>query len=67
MNEAETRAELIEPKLKESVIERTTKMFYVCCSRVKKNLVVFYHKPSSKVLEKAKNWFGSDNLIKVSE
>ncbi|NOX25596.1 MAG: N-6 DNA methylase [Deltaproteobacteria bacterium] len=30
----------------ESAIERTQKMFYVCCSRAKKSLVVFYHKPT---------------------
>ena len=50
---------------KESVIERTQKMFYVCCSRAKKNLVVFYHKPSATVLTKAKNWFGSENVQEV--
>jgi DNA helicase-2/ATP-dependent DNA helicase PcrA len=42
-------------------------MFYVCCSRAKKNLVVFYHKPSDNVLKEAKDWFGSDNVQEVSE
>ena len=51
---------------KESVIERTQKMFYVCCSRAKKNLVVFYPKPSDAVLAKAKNWFGNENVQEVS-
>jgi len=51
---------------KESIIERTKKMFYVCCSRVKNNLVVFYHKPSDKVLDMAGYWFGKDNLIDVN-
>lgn len=51
---------------KESVIERTQKMFYVCCSRAKKNLIVFYHKPSDAVLDKAKDWFGSENVQEVS-
>ncbi len=51
---------------KESVIERTQKMFYVCCSRTKKNLVVFYHKPSDAVLAKAKGWFGNGNVQEVS-
>ncbi len=51
---------------KESVIERTKKMFYVCCSRTKKNLVVFYHKPSETVLNKAREWFGEKNLIEVT-
>ncbi len=55
-----------ETRGKESVIERTQKMFYVCCSRAKKNLVVFYHKPSDAVLAKAKNWFGNENVREVS-
>jgi len=55
-----------EIREKESVIERTQKMFYVCCSRAKKNLVVFYHKPSDAVLAKATDWFGSENVQEVS-
>lgn len=51
---------------KDSVIERTQKMFYVCCSRAKKNLVVFYHKPSDAVLTKAKTWFGNEKVQEVS-
>lgn len=51
---------------KESIIERTQKMFYVCCSRAKKNLVVFYYKPSDAVLSKATVWFGSENVQEVS-
>ena len=50
---------------KESVIERTQKMFYVCCSRAKKNLVVFYHKPSDAVLDKANDWFGNENVQEI--
>jgi len=52
---------------KESIIERTKKMFYVCCSRAKNNLVVFYHKPSSKVLDMAQHWFEKDNLIDANQ
>jgi DNA helicase-2/ATP-dependent DNA helicase PcrA len=51
---------------KKSVIERTIKMFYVCCSRAKNNLIVFYHKPSDAVLNKAKEWFVEENLIEVT-
>lgn len=50
---------------KENIIERTLRIFYVCCSRSKNNLVVFYHKPSSSVLAKAKNLFGESNLIEI--
>lgn len=51
---------------KESVIERTKKMFYVCCSRAKKELVVFYYKPSYTVLKMARDLFGEENLINVT-
>lgn len=51
---------------KERIIDRTIKMFYVCCSRAKNNLVVYYHKPSSIVLSKAEYWFGKENLIQIS-
>ncbi|MBY0346303.1 MAG: UvrD-helicase domain-containing protein, partial [Neisseriaceae bacterium] len=42
----------------ESVLKRTQKLFYVCCTRAKEELVVYFHKPTDKVLEKAKDWFG---------
>ena len=51
---------------KESVIERTKKMFYVCCSRAKKDLIVFFHKPSDAVVKKANEWFGAENVIEVT-
>ncbi|MFV8357810.1 3'-5' exonuclease [Flavobacterium sp. XS1P32] len=45
-------------KDKEEIIERTQKLFYVCCTRAKENLAVYYLAPSEKVLETAKKWFG---------
>ena len=47
----------------ESVLERTEKIFYVCCTRAKENLVVFYDSPSAEVIEKAKVWFGNENVV----
>jgi len=49
----------------ESVLKRTQKIFYVCCTRAKKNLVVFYHKPDAGVVNKAKILFGNENVIKI--
>lgn len=40
-----------------SVAERTQKIFYVCCTRAKENLAVFFHNPDADVIEKAKEWF----------
>lgn len=48
-----------------SVIERTRKLFYVCCTRAKDMLAVYFHDPSPKVIEQAEVWFGSDNCIKL--
>lgn len=44
------------------VLKRTQKIFYVCCTRAKKSLVVFYHNPSPIVIDKAKDWFGESNV-----
>ncbi len=50
---------------KESVLLRTQKMFYVCCTRAKENLIVFYHNPSEGVIEQARVWFGAENVQKI--
>lgn len=49
----------------ESVLNRTQKIFYVCCTRAKENLAVFYHNPSASVIAKAKEWFGTDSVKEV--
>jgi DNA helicase-2/ATP-dependent DNA helicase PcrA len=48
----------------QSVLERTQKIFYVCCTRAKENLAVFYYNPSSAVIKKAKEWFG-ENVVEI--
>lgn len=50
-----------------TVLNRTRKLFYVCCTRAKEELVVVYNKPSDEVLEQARNWFGADNVMDVNE
>lgn len=50
----------------ETVVGRTSKLFYVCCTRTKKHLIVFYSCPSAVVITKAKEWFGEENVIKIS-
>lgn len=50
----------------QTVLERTQKIFYVCCTRAKENLAVFFHKPESYVLEKAKIWF-EGNVVNLDE
>lgn len=50
---------------KESVVERTKKLFYVCCTRAKENLAVYFPSASDKVVEGAKILFGEQNVHKV--
>jgi DNA helicase-2/ATP-dependent DNA helicase PcrA len=49
----------------ESVMDRTQKIFYVCCTRAKESLAVFYHNPDAQVIEKSREWFGYDNVINI--
>jgi DNA helicase-2/ATP-dependent DNA helicase PcrA len=51
----------------ESVMNRSKKIFYVCCTRSKENLAVYFHTPSSIVISKAEELFGVDNVINLDE
>lgn len=60
----------IEGKLKPSqkksypkILHRTKKLFYVCCTRAKDNLIVYYPSPSPNVLEGAITLFGIENCV----
>jgi DNA helicase-2/ATP-dependent DNA helicase PcrA len=48
-----------------SILARTQKIFYVCCTRAKENLAVFYHAPSPQVIAKATEWFGNGYVINI--
>lgn len=50
----------------ESVLQRTQKIFYVCCTRSKENLAVYYNNPNPSVISKAKEWFGDSNVININ-
>lgn len=51
---------------KESIIQRTERIFYVCCSRAKDNLVVYYPSPTTKIIDRAKSLFGAENVHALS-
>ncbi len=51
----------------DSVLERSQKIFYVCCTRTKENLAVYFNKPGERVINKAKKWFGESNVINLDE
>ncbi len=52
---------------KASVLNRTQKIFYVCCTRSKEKLAVYYNNPNPQVLETAKKWFGEENVINLDK
>lgn len=52
--------------INENVLERTQKIFYVCCTRAKESLIVYFDSPDSTVITKAKEWFGEDNVHRLS-
>jgi DNA helicase-2/ATP-dependent DNA helicase PcrA len=47
---------------KASVLERTQKIFYVCCTRAKEQLAIYYIAPTTDILQTAELWFGKENL-----
>lgn len=60
----------LDKKKKEShpkILNRTQKIFYVCCTRAKEKLSVFYHDPSPIVLGKAIEWFGEGSVKDLDE
>ncbi|MEY7999139.1 UvrD-helicase domain-containing protein [Clostridium sp. Mt-5] len=45
------------------ILERTKKLFYVCCTRAKENLVVYYPNPKDEILANAIKYFGKENVV----
>ncbi|KQY03697.1 DNA/RNA helicase [Rhizobium sp. Root73] len=56
---------LFEGSGTDSVIERTGKLFYVCCTRAKDVLAVYFQNPTPAVLKQAEAWFGKENVVEV--
>lgn len=46
--------------------ERTNKLFYVCCTRAKEDLVMYFPNPQAGDLQKAREWFGDGNVIEIN-
>lgn len=45
---------------------RSLKILYVSLSRAKQNLCVFYYKPTSEIIENAKQFFGESNVFEIN-
>ena len=50
---------------KESVVNRTKKLFYVCCTRAKESLVVYYPGATASIIEGAIAMFGETNIKRI--
>lgn len=56
---------LFEGTGSDSILERTSKIFYVCSTRAMEELAVFYHDPNESVISKAREWFGRENVVSM--
>ena len=59
-------------KTKKDIFNRTKKLFYVCCTRAKENLIVFIQINNQKInkekiISNAKKLFGEENVISGDE
>lgn len=54
------------PKCNQSVLKRTQKLFYVCCTRAMENLIVYCAAPSHDMICTAEEWFGNENCRNIN-
>ncbi|MCP1103129.1 hypothetical protein NHH15_11945 [Lachnospiraceae bacterium PAL113] len=62
--------ETLTPAKKKSydnILHRTKKLFYVCCTRARENLVVFYPEPTQEVISGAQELFGKENCVNLDD
>ena len=51
----------------QNIYNRTHKLFYVSCSRAKRNLVVYCPNFKESMLKKTKEWFGEANMFSIED
>ena len=49
----------------ENVKKRTRKLFYVCMTRAKKNLVIYMPTEDLEIINSAKEYFGEENVLSI--
>ncbi|HPK40847.1 MAG TPA: hypothetical protein PKZ69_04425 [Candidatus Cloacimonadota bacterium] len=52
---------------KESILKRTQKLFYVCITRTKESLVVYYPEADDEIISQAEYYFGADNVKLIGD
>ena len=50
----------------DSVQRRTKKLFYVCITRAKNNLIIYMPTDDFEIVYRAKDFFGEENVIDIS-
>ncbi|MFK5949714.1 MAG: UvrD-helicase domain-containing protein [Methylococcales bacterium] len=58
---------LFEQNGTDSVRHRTEKIFYVCCTRAKERLAVFFPNPTPQAIQTASIWFGDENVVNLDD
>ena len=51
--------------INQNVLEKSQKIFYVCCTRAKENLIVYFDSPDDMIITMAIEWFGKENVHQV--
>lgn len=51
----------------ERILPRTQKLFYVCCTRAKEKLMIYYPNPSESIIKNVSNLIGKDNVLTIDE
>ena len=49
----------------ENVIKRTRKLFYVCMTRTKKNIVIYMPTEDLEIIDSVKEYFGEKNVLLI--
>ena len=50
----------------QNVKARTKKLFYVCITRAKRNLIIYMPTNDDEIVKSAENFFGKNNVANIS-
>ncbi len=51
----------------ERILPRTEKLFYVCCTRTKEKLIIYYPNPTAIIIKNMKDLVGKENVLSIEE
>ena len=50
----------------DKILKRTEKLFYVCCTRAKKELIIYYPDSNPSIISNMKTLLGKENVHDLS-